>query len=183
MVRVKLESRSRSNGICAGESYVFVISHNQRDNLHHSMIFFGFILFLSQSMIIEDDHPPGCEQHSCSQPYFQPLVGKKGRSWLWTGNYNENKGKTMNKVWWLLGRKADKMRFELMVPKYVIFQVWCIKPLCHMSWNRLFSHSPLFSHLLHQLAFHFPSSTLFPIFLGSQEKEDRESSKCFLFFL
>lgn len=27
----------------------------------------------------------------------------------------------------------DKMRFELMVPKYVIFQVWCIKPLCHMS--------------------------------------------------
>ena len=29
---------------------------------------------------------------------------------------------------------ADKMRFELMVPKYVIFQVWCIKPLCHMSY-------------------------------------------------
>ncbi len=26
------------------------------------------------------------------------------------------------------------MRFELMVPKYVIFQVWCIKPLCHMSF-------------------------------------------------
>ena len=38
--------------------------------------------------------------------------------------------------------RADKMRFELMVPRYVIFQVWCIKPLCHMS-SVLF---PLFSN-------------------------------------
>ena len=34
---------------------------------------------------------------------------------------------------WVKGRETDRMRFELMVPKYVIFQVWCIKPLCHMS--------------------------------------------------
>ncbi len=30
------------------------------------------------------------------------------------------------------------MRFELMVLEYVLFQVRCIKPLCHMSLISLF---------------------------------------------